>query len=502
MFDVVVKLDRNRILGRLSSRHFRRPPYVREDRDPLPEVLIDLVKTRLEGERRNARSSKPADDILSDLSMFHCRFQELEICHPPDLDDNIKRTIAAASKVAGEDDSLPDRLRRLGFPESVLDSRDIRQLSKVANYRRICHNLAKLSRIQQYRSMFVQTDLKTLMPYEPIKSGGCPRFVHAEIQLVAYYERSSMRPWPRVIGVSKEACFLCHAFVKAHAHFCIPRAHRQVYGKWTVPDRKGYTSRTIDRFQSTLKSVDSAVLKEIARARARKTRQQFPLQSSVNIARLELPDGSATTLPSQKSSRDGQLSTKGSVAGRKDAQPQGHSLSLSKRSTFEGHGEASLLETNFPRVVTDEARLSGDGLATVEVGSEETLVNGPNGCDSFAVELPPWPLSITYDWLELHFHPPDASLGTGRNDDTPSSYSRTKIEFVRVNTLDGDSIERIRSLNIGDIPPSGEMTLGMSNSKDRILSSDQDRKETLLLELVLRHEMYGKILVRVTSSMP
>ncbi|KAF1836680.1 hypothetical protein BDW02DRAFT_628553 [Decorospora gaudefroyi] len=61
--------------------------------------------------------------------------------------------------------------------------------------------------------------------------------VHAEIQLLCYYERrpDTMFP-PRVLKSSKDACFLCDMFIKTHEKFYIPKTHGRVYDLWMLPD--------------------------------------------------------------------------------------------------------------------------------------------------------------------------------------------------------------------------------------------------------------------------
>ena len=60
--------------------------------------------------------------------------------------------------------------------------------------------------------------------------------VHAEIQLLFFYELNPGRLRPRVIYSSKSACYLCDLFFKLHGQFYIPRTHGRLYYKWTLPD--------------------------------------------------------------------------------------------------------------------------------------------------------------------------------------------------------------------------------------------------------------------------
>lgn len=61
--------------------------------------------------------------------------------------------------------------------------------------------------------------------------------LHAEIQLVLYYERDTRAILfrPRVIASSKMACYLCDLFLKIHGQFFIPGTHGKLYNTWKWP---------------------------------------------------------------------------------------------------------------------------------------------------------------------------------------------------------------------------------------------------------------------------
>lgn len=60
--------------------------------------------------------------------------------------------------------------------------------------------------------------------------------IHAEIQLICYYELSSSSGiTPRVICSSKDACFLCNAFIRMHGKMYVPRSHGRLYPGWRLP---------------------------------------------------------------------------------------------------------------------------------------------------------------------------------------------------------------------------------------------------------------------------
>ncbi|GAB1310820.1 hypothetical protein MFIFM68171_01030 [Madurella fahalii] len=56
--------------------------------------------------------------------------------------------------------------------------------------------------------------------------------VHAEIQIVSYYELHPAVKRPRVIRSSKDACYLCNLFIQLHGAFYMPRTHGNLYCGW------------------------------------------------------------------------------------------------------------------------------------------------------------------------------------------------------------------------------------------------------------------------------
>ena len=60
--------------------------------------------------------------------------------------------------------------------------------------------------------------------------------VHAEIQLLFFYELNPKRIRPRTICSSKSACYLCDLFFGLHGQYYVPRTHGRLYHRWTLPD--------------------------------------------------------------------------------------------------------------------------------------------------------------------------------------------------------------------------------------------------------------------------
>lgn len=65
----------------------------------------------------------------------------------------------------------------------------------------------------------------------------CRKRIHAEIQLLFYYDQQAQTPLrPRVICASKNACYLCNAFLSLHNQFYTPKTHGKLYPQWTLPN--------------------------------------------------------------------------------------------------------------------------------------------------------------------------------------------------------------------------------------------------------------------------
>lgn len=59
--------------------------------------------------------------------------------------------------------------------------------------------------------------------------------IHAEIQLLFFCELNAFKLPPRVVCSSKDACFLCNAFIRMHGKMHTPRHHGRLYPGWRLP---------------------------------------------------------------------------------------------------------------------------------------------------------------------------------------------------------------------------------------------------------------------------
>lgn len=84
--------------------------------------------------------------------------------------------------------------------------------------------------------------------------------VHAEIQLLFFYELHGAEMPPRMICASKSPCYLCHLFFDLHGQFHVPETHGRLYPGWILPtwlnqlsdERQTSIGRMIDILHTTL----------------------------------------------------------------------------------------------------------------------------------------------------------------------------------------------------------------------------------------------------------
>ncbi|KFX95371.1 hypothetical protein O988_05807 [Pseudogymnoascus sp. VKM F-3808] len=107
-------------------------------------------------------------------------------------------------------------------------------LGKLGRYHYAASSLVRVARSKKYhlfRTVLVEPFSIDMPPAldKAIK-------VHAEIQLLFFYEAHANLPRPRIICASKSACYLCNLFFKFHGVFQVPRSHGKLYTQWILPD--------------------------------------------------------------------------------------------------------------------------------------------------------------------------------------------------------------------------------------------------------------------------
>ncbi|KAL9604449.1 MAG: hypothetical protein Q9179_001838 [Wetmoreana sp. 5 TL-2023] len=147
---------------------------------------------------------------------------------------------------------------------ATLESKHIRQVGKIGRYWDLCVFIAKAA--CRYPGLFNNLRLEVLQPFTRVRSsvtasGKSLRCsVHAEIQMVTFYgmTRSLNHHVPRVLGVSRSACYLCDLFVSLHGRFFISKTHGRLYDQWTVPDLAEFDPLQRQQYRKILEEMNRA----------------------------------------------------------------------------------------------------------------------------------------------------------------------------------------------------------------------------------------------------
>ena len=122
------------------------------------------------------------------------------------------------------------------------------------------------------------------------------RKVHAEIQLLLYYEQTlppaSRRP--RIICSSKSACYMCWHFIQSHGQFHVPSTHGTIYDLWTLPFQLDVTDDARIRLQNAAATLSSRMESKILQTLNQKLRA-FP-QPNESTLFLREPYESTSTI--------------------------------------------------------------------------------------------------------------------------------------------------------------------------------------------------------------
>jgi hypothetical protein len=120
--------------------------------------------------------------------------------------------------------------------------------------------------------------------------------VHAEVQILMFYEQRPRQTLPRVICSSKSACYLCSLFLETHGRFIVPRTHGRIYDRWTLPSEAVFDSETMKILLPVLHRFNQAVEATIRKALKGELVRLAPPNESV-IALYEPWSSHSTVVP-------------------------------------------------------------------------------------------------------------------------------------------------------------------------------------------------------------
>ena len=270
LLEIIISMNRNRILCRLRSRHAKSQSNIKKmklKKGPILPQVVQLTRQKppvthqsyftqeaddLDKYSNSLESLKPADaasepgvrTIIDIVQVVH------RLWLNPDFGAllpsgmlrstlaKLGRYVSAASFLVGEAkrQSIPATLKveivsceplpRTTYVSSPEDLQSV--LSKVASP-------VNNSNLYQAMNLSADTESVIINRYDEIVNAKCA--VHAEMQLLFHYEFLNPYLPPRVICSTKKACYLCNLFFLLHGRFFMPATHGRLYEKWTLPKR-------------------------------------------------------------------------------------------------------------------------------------------------------------------------------------------------------------------------------------------------------------------------
>ncbi|OAA62856.1 hypothetical protein SPI_04396 [Niveomyces insectorum RCEF 264] len=312
LFEKVLDVSYNRILQRVSSRRAVARLFHRQSEESLrvrlEKTITDSSVVCMAAKRTQTQNLvAELTDIVSALKRVdqHAAGAEQRAA----LRDVVRA--CAAISYGASNGSLEQRLRKakLLSPDKTLKAKDVAQIDKVARYSGLCRDLATLARQRAYRRLLAKPMYLHVVPAADYPSSrrigtGSTCHVHAEIQLVLYYEQRAAtaapipKP-PRCMGCSKWACFLCDLFLRRLGRYRISNAHRRLYNRWTLPDVDWLPEDRVRLYQSILAGMTADMRKLAQKNRHRRNDGQYiPESRAISLLsfRMDVSTASSTSV--------------------------------------------------------------------------------------------------------------------------------------------------------------------------------------------------------------
>lgn len=293
VFEHVLTLSQERLHGRLQSTRWIRPQHLRGAQ--LKPLHQELRKVSGELFKRH-----PSTRI--DFSLFMDKLNDM--CNSYQRVDNgwenaeqgiqmLKEVVRKSHELCTSDGkyTLEETIRSFGLhPSIICADKHIQQVDKIGRYWGLCVHLAKSSK--EYGKIFKDLNLQILQPYQRLRSSisfpagkdvRCS--VHAEIQLITFYglNANAAARRPRILGVSKSACYLCSLFVLIQDQYFITKTHGHLYDHWNVPDLNSYEPNQLADYRRVLLEMNRKVKDDLAGAKRGIHSRKHPVTSSVNL---------------------------------------------------------------------------------------------------------------------------------------------------------------------------------------------------------------------------
>ncbi|KAL9011323.1 MAG: hypothetical protein Q9173_003824 [Seirophora scorigena] len=264
--ETVIKLSRQRIHGRLRLKHWE-PPKHRHWKPPKDKLRSGLREAPLHQDlltllpelRKNPRTRQYCDNLESlceiyrevdgDFADHHRECQQLDRAVQSSFDLCQSITTDTPSAVA-----------------SIATS-------QASSSNTPLHNL-RLESLSPYLSTRL---------FNPYTMGSVDYYVHAEVQLITFYDLTpSLKALaPRVLGVSKWACYLCNLFVSLHGKYFISKTHGRLYHQWPVPNLASMSTAQRRKYRKILQDIHR--LCKAAALKSFQTGRSYPRESAYDF---------------------------------------------------------------------------------------------------------------------------------------------------------------------------------------------------------------------------
>lgn len=339
----IIALDEKRILSRLRSKHAA-PSRKTRSKPPLPELLHRAINdpsmpsatTSGEAWMGIQIQVSPICETFRQLeslplrshdteALQHCLFDvvghfaavdttnlQAVLAMARKLDPTLKTALPrAVSKLARYREIAADLVNAARGPDGMLLQRiriEILQHPPPSTIQSQADYHVALSRITNmknrgYLARYPLTSLPTLETgFQRRIARMSDRKVHAEIQLLLYYEQALLPPSqrPRIICSSKDACYMCWHFIRAHGQFHVPSTHGTIYDLWTLPFQVDVTDEARNRIQNAAATLNARMESKILQTLSQNLRA-FP-QPNESTLFLREPYDSTSTIANLQSS--------------------------------------------------------------------------------------------------------------------------------------------------------------------------------------------------------
>jgi hypothetical protein len=194
-----------------------------------------------------------------------------------------RQLVAAATTMHGR--AIFHRVQVCGFQIKVPPSIQANSTSgcHTASDQAACAAAGNQNRLQRFHSSEAAVDTIITKRLNESRRG---IKVHAEIQLLFFYECHEAIDPPRLIAASKASCYLCNLFFKLHGKFQVPSTFGKLNERWILPDwLPDFDAQQQRRFRLLVEQFDDVLNSLIKAVReTKKKRMPDPIESLIALS--------------------------------------------------------------------------------------------------------------------------------------------------------------------------------------------------------------------------